>query len=91
MKIIITKDCLSSDTFTTQKHYAGDVVDLREFTASGLINRGDAIVWQSDLQAQFIKASLPPRKVTQGFPSYEDMKEKARAKDAAWLAQQVEA
>jgi len=62
MKIIIIKDCLSSDTFTTEKHYAGDAVDLRDFTASGLINRGDAVVWQSDLQAQFIKASLPPRK-----------------------------
>jgi len=72
MKIIITKDCLSSDTFTTQKHYAGDVVDLREFSATGLINQGNAVVWQSDLQAQFIKASLPPRKE---HPKHETVEE----------------
>lgn len=63
MKIIITKDCLSSDTFTMQKHYAGDVVEVRDFTASGLINSGIAVAFQSELQAQFIQASLPPRKV----------------------------
>ena len=49
----------TKDGFSLKSYKAGEIVDdMREFTACLLIQKGNAVAYQSELQANMIKASL---------------------------------
>jgi len=62
MKVIMTKNTTATiDGFKIRYFKAGEIHDLREFTSSYMISRGEAVVYESELQANMIRASLPQK------------------------------